>query len=156
MSNAMQPRFDRASNTSTRFAELGDVSAIYALGMSTDTFRVSDALPFYTERELVEWCADRRDNVLMLAETEGAVIGFAFCKLMSYRWALLETVYIAPDYRATRIGERLRFHMVDVVRERGIMLVSAMIRADHPGLVRLSERIGWDNCGEYTWMNLAV
>jgi L-amino acid N-acyltransferase YncA len=142
--------------TITRFAEVADVPAVYAMGVATDVFKVSDALPFYTERELTEWCEDRSDNLLMVAECDGRIVAFSYCKQFSYRWAFLETGYVDPAFRTLPAGNLLRDHMIEVLRIRGVSMMTMLVREDHKPLVRLAERFGWQNCGPYIWMNLML
>ena len=44
-----------------RDARIGDVAALYELGSAERAFRVSERIPFYERRELVEWIGAPRD-----------------------------------------------------------------------------------------------
>jgi ribosomal protein S18 acetylase RimI-like enzyme len=140
-----------------RYATSTDIRVIYELGTNTDEFRVSDDLVFYTKSELLEWVKDRRENVLMVLEKNGLVVGFTFCKIMSHRWALTETLYIHPDHRTLKSAEVLYTTALNELKSRGIEQISFVIREDHRALIRLLKHKGSANdCGKYTWLNMNV
>jgi N-acetylglutamate synthase-like GNAT family acetyltransferase len=140
-----------------RYATSTDIRVIYELGTSTDEFKVSDQLIFYSKSELLEWVKDRRENVLMVLEKNGLVVGFTFCKIMSHRWALTETLYIHPDHRTLKSAEVLYMTALNELKSRGIEQISFVIRDDHRALIRLLKHKGSaDDCGKYTWLNMNV
>ena len=134
-----------------------DIRVIYELGTSTDEFKVSDGLVFYGKSELLQWVKDRRENVLMVLEKNGSVVGFTFCKIMSHRWALTETFYIHPDHRSLKSAEVLYMTALTELKSRGVEQISFVIRDDHQALIRLLKRKGGaEDCGNYTWLNMDV
>jgi N-acetylglutamate synthase-like GNAT family acetyltransferase len=140
-----------------RYATGTDIRVIYELGTSTDEFKVSDQLVFYSKAELLEWVKDRRENILMVLEKNGLVVGFSFSKVISHRWALTETLYIHPDHRALKSAEVLYMGVHAELKSRGIEQVSFIIREDHKPLIRLLKRKGGaEDCGQYTWLNMSV
>jgi ribosomal protein S18 acetylase RimI-like enzyme len=140
-----------------RYATGTDIRVIHELGTNTDEFRVSDGLVFYTKSELLEWVKDRRENVLMVLEKNGLVVGFTFSKIMSHRWALTETLYIHPDHRSLKSAEVLYLGALAELKSRGIEQISFIIRDDHKALIRLLKRKGGaEDCGKYTWLNMDV
>ena len=140
-----------------RYATSTDIRVIYELGTSTDEFKVSEQLIFYTKSELLEWVKDRRENILMVLEKNGLVVGFTFSKLMSHRWALAETLYIHPDHRSLKSAEVLYMGALAELKSRGAEQISFIVRDDHKALIRLLKRKGGaDDCGKYTWLNMDV
>jgi hypothetical protein len=140
-----------------RYATGTDIRVIYELGTGTDEFKVSDQLIFYTKSELLEWVKDRRENVLMVLEKNGLVVGFTFSKVMSHRWALTETLYIHPDHRTLKSAEVLYLGALTELKTRGIQQISFVIRDDHKALIRLlKHKGGAEDCGRYTWLNMDV
>jgi GNAT superfamily N-acetyltransferase len=140
-----------------RYATGTDIRVIHELGTSTDEFKVSEQLVFYTKSELLEWVKDRRENVLMVLEKNGLVVGFTFSKVMSHRWALTETLYIHPDHRTLKSAEVLYMAALTELKSRGIKQISFIIRDDHKALIRLlKHKGGAEDCGKYTWLNMDV
>jgi hypothetical protein len=95
-----------------------DVSEIYALGRSDAAFRVSEAIHFYEERELSEWIARPEENILCVALSGSEIIGFCFCKVMSYHWAMLDNFYVKPGSRG-KAGPVLPRGWFVISRRRG-------------------------------------
>lgn len=140
-----------------RYATGTDIRVIHELGASTDEFKVSEQLVFYTKSELLEWVKDRRENVLMVLEKNGLVVGFTFSKVMSHRWALTETLYIHPDHRTLKSAEVLYLGALGELKSRGVEQISFIIRDDHKALIRLlKHKGGAEDCGKYTWLNMDV
>ncbi len=140
-----------------RYAIGTDIRVIHELGASTDDFKVSEQLVFYTKSELLEWVKDRRENVLMVLEKNGLVVGFTFSKVMSHRWALTETLYIHPDHRTLKSAEVLYLGALGELKSRGVEQISFIIRDDHKALIRLlKHKGGAEDCGKYTWLNMDV
>jgi Acetyltransferase (GNAT) family len=140
-----------------RYATGTDIRVIRELGTSTDEFKVSEQLVFYTKSELLEWVKDRRENVLMVLEKNGLVVGFTFSKVMSHRWALTETLYIHPGHRTLKSAEVLYLGVLSELKSRGIEQISFIIRDDHKALIRLlKHKGGAEDCGKYTWLNMNV
>lgn len=140
-----------------RYATSTDIRVIYGLGTSTDDLRVSEDLVFYSKSELLEWVKDRRENILMVLEKNGLVVGFTFCKIMSHRWALTESLYIHPDHRSLKSAEVLYMTALNELKSRGVEQISFIIRDDHKALVRLlKHKGGAKDGGQYTWLNMDV
>jgi hypothetical protein len=146
-----------ADRFEARYATSTDIRVIHELGTSTDEFKVSDGLVFYTKSELLEWVKDRRENILMVLEKNALVVGFTFCKVMSHRWALAETFYIHPDHRTLKSAEVLYMAALNDLKSRGVEQISFIIRDDHKALIRLlKHKGGAQDCGKYTWLNMDV
>ena len=140
-----------------RYATGTDIRVIHELGTGTEEFKVSEQLVFYTKSELLEWVKDRRENVLMVLEKNGLVVGFTFSKVMSHRWALTETLYIHPDHRTLKSAEVLYLGALSELKSRGVEQISFIIRDDHKALIRLlKHKGGAGDCGKYTWLNMDV
>jgi L-amino acid N-acyltransferase YncA len=113
-------------------------------------------MPFYAKSELLEWVKDRRENILLVVEKKGLVVGFMFFKCMSHRWAA-ETMYIHPDHRSLETANELYKKALAELKVRTIEMVSFIIREDHRAMMRLLKNgFGGEACGQYTWFNLSI
>lgn len=147
----------RPNQVTARFATGKDINAIHALGTASNEFAVSAEMPFYAKSELLEWVKDRRENILLVAEKNGQVIGFMFFKCMSHRWALAETMYIHPDHRSPETANELYKKALAELKVRTVEMVSFIIREDHRAMMRLLKNgFGGEACGQYTWFNLSI
>jgi L-amino acid N-acyltransferase YncA len=151
------PTSPRPDQIIARFATAKDIQAIHALGMDSTDFAVGAEMPFYAKSELLEWVKDRRENILLVVEKKGLVVGFMFFKCMSHRWALAETMYIHPNHRGLEVANELYKKALSELKVRTVEMVSFIIREDHRAMMRLLKNgFGGEACGQYTWFNLSI
>lgn len=131
-----------------------DVSEIYALGRSDAAFRVSEAIHFYEERELSEWIARPEENILCVVLSGSEIIGFCFCKIMSYHWAMLDNFYVKPGSRGGKAGPVLFSGLVRKLQAKGISYVSTLVGRNRVALRRLMCRYGFKHANSYEWYEL--
>ena len=87
----------------------------------------------------------------LVAEREGAVVGFAYAGKHSqravYRWTVDVTVYVRGDERRTGVGRRLYQVLLGILRLQGFRSAFAEIVLPNPGSVRLHESMGFRHVG---------
>jgi len=149
----------RASNAhriTVREATHEDIASIVTLGSSTATFAVSDSIRFYEAYELREWIEDPVHNVLLTVLPDDVVGGFAYCKLMSSHWALLDNFYCTAAAASNGAGLEL-FHALQTrLRSTGHAYLTTLVRSDHTTLMRLCQRLGFSKRDDYRWMDLTL
>lgn len=134
-----------------RDALVEDVDSIYRLGRSDGAFTVSDNIPFYERQELVEWIASPKDNILCVALQESSVVGFFFCKVMSYHWAMLDNFYVASDVRNGRVGRLMFEALLSRLRQKRIVYLTTLVETGRGSLERLLRRQGFRFSRSYGW-----
>lgn len=137
-----------------RFATPEDADSIYALGVADSAFRVSNAIRFYEKSELVEWAGKTADNLLLVVEGDSEIVGFAFCKMMSHHWAMLDNFYIKPARRRYPASEYLWRRLLVELTNRKVMYLTCLVRDDHEAIVRLLCRRGFARQHNYTWLEM--
>jgi L-amino acid N-acyltransferase YncA len=89
----------------------------------------------------------------LVAEADGAVVGFAYaCPHRSrpaYRWSVDVSVYVAADRQGEGHGHRLYGALFADLRERGFRVACAGITLPNEASVALHERLGFEPVGVY-------
>lgn len=134
-----------------RDALAADIDAIYLLGRSDGAFTVSEKIPFYERQELVEWIASPKDNILCVALQDSRVVGFFFCKVMSYHWAMLDNFYVTSDVRDGRVGRLMFEALTSRLRQKRIVYITTLVEKGRGSLERLLRRQGFRFSKSYNW-----
>lgn len=111
-----------------------------------------DTAPWSLE-ERREWFHEHdRMNPVLVAEHAGQVVGFAYVTLVSkkhgWRFTREDTIYISPDFRGLKVGERLLGALLDELRELGVRLVIASITSSNEASIGLHRKFGFEVMGE--------
>ena len=93
------------------------------------------------------------DSIFLVAKVGNTIVGYTFCKPLSPGWAMLDGMYVAPEYRKTGAGIRLYAELVCRLRARRITYVSTLIRADDAATQSITKRHGFTPQGTYVWYN---
>lgn len=122
-----------------RSARPNDAFQIRTLGTADPAFKVSDRILFYEHEELIEWALTPKDNILLVLEehAEGEIIGFLYCKVMSYHWAMLDNSYVLPQHRGKKLGKLLYDTLLAELRARHIVYLTTLIEPGNPAAERI-------------------
>lgn len=131
-----------------------DVPAICALGLADTAFQVSSRIPFYEPAEVEEWIGKPGDNLVCVADTGAEVVGFLFCKIMSYHWALLDNFYVAPEHRDGVIGTTLLQELIHRLKNRNILYLSSLVEHDRAAIGAWLNNRGFLRSKRYDWYEL--
>lgn len=134
-----------------RQAVPADVEVVYSLGQGDPAFAVSERISFYERTELTEWIGAPENNILLVAEVEGQVGGFLFCKVMSHHWAMLDNFYVAPPWRGRQCGRELLRGLAERLRKRHTVYLSALVRQEDSWVSRYLEELGFAKSRAYVW-----
>ena len=138
----------------TRLAKFEDARSIMLMARPLSEFAVSPNIKFYEQEELEEWAADPRNNVLAIAERDGHVTGFFFCKIMSWHWAMLDNFYVHPDTDAAATAKRLWQFLREELGRRKIAYLTTLVEEGRTPLRRLLRVRGFSDSKCYRWMEL--
>jgi GNAT superfamily N-acetyltransferase len=139
------------SKIRVRKATSRDVEKLFSIGMSDSAFSVSPRIPFYEKGELAYWISRSRDNLLLVVEMNGSIIGFTYAKLMSWHWALIDNFYILPSFRKEGVGKILWNACIQNLRSKGIKYVSTIVRRKDTIAIAFLQSLGCKVCGDYVW-----
>ena len=131
------------------------ISAIYAQQVleGTGTFEIVPP----TARDM----ADRRAEVLtrglpyLVAESEGAVVGFAYCNWFkprpAYRFSAEDSVYVSPAAHRSGVGKALLIELIAVAERAGVRKLIAVIGdSRNTGSIALHRSVGFKDSGVLT------
>lgn len=90
-------------------------------------------------------------ETLLVAETEGEVVGWGLIKKYSprpgYRFACETAVYVRRDRLGQRIGSRLKLALIERCRELGYHHLVAKILAVNVASIEYNKRLGYEVVG---------
>ena len=92
-------------------------------------------------------------HVWLVAETDGAVVGYAYASphrdRAAYRWAADVAVYVDAAFQRAGVGRALYDELLARVRDGGIRTVCAGITLPNPASERLHPSFGFEPVGTY-------
>lgn len=143
-----------AQEIQARLARLKDAGAIYGIGRNTKAFAVSNTVPFYLKKEVIQWIKDKKDNLVMVAESNSRVIGFASCKIMSYHeWAMVDNFYVLPRFRKKGVGTMMERFLEKELRKKGIHYMTRLVRPGNRHSRKFLRKSSFKEHGTYIWVD---
>jgi putative acetyltransferase len=92
---------------------------------------------FSVERLIAEGVA------FFVLRVDGAPAGCGGIKLFGHEYAELKRMYVRPEYRGRRYGERLVDHLTGHARANGVTLLRLETGIHQEAAIRLYERVGF-------------
>jgi phosphinothricin acetyltransferase len=92
----------------------------------------------------------------LVAERDGAIVGYAYASPFNYRpayrWSVETTVYVLPDQHRQGIGAELYGRLLAELETLGYVTAVAKITASNSDSIRMHERLGFRETGR--WLNI--
>ena len=130
-----------------RPADWPAVRRIYEEGIASGDATFETEAP-----EWEAWDAARLVDCRLVAEEDGAVVGFAALSPVSsrpvYRGVAEIMVYVAAAARGQGVGTELLRHLVQASEEAGLWTLSAGIFPENEASIRAHERVGFRRVGQ--------
>jgi phosphinothricin acetyltransferase len=132
--------------------DAGACAAIYAPSITQSVASLEERAP--EAREL----GDRiriisRDYPWLVAEIDGAVVGYAYAsrhhERAAYRWTADVTVYISPHHHRRGVGRALYGALFGLLERQGVHEVCAGVTLPNDASVGLHEALGFVPVGVY-------
>jgi len=133
-----------------RLAKQKDVNNIYKIGTSHSDFAVSKRIRFYERNEIKEWIRNK-SHIFLVAEKGNKIIGFLCCIIISRHWAMIDNLFILPEYRHTGNGKKLLETCIKKLKERKIDYATRLIK-----LKKFSKKyplMGFKPESKYIWVD---
>jgi len=112
-----------------RHAKKEDVGEIYQLGEKVDELRFSGK-HFHEKFELVGFLKGK-DNVFLVAEENGFIVGFIYARIISKDWCMLDNLVVNKKIRGNGVGSLLLEEFYRVLRKRGVDYVQVLEEIHH-------------------------
>jgi len=139
-----------------RRMQKNDIETVYDMGMKVEGFAVSESTRFWTKEELYRWI-DSKDDVLLVAEDEGKIIGYIMSRLhIPTRNAIIENVYVDERYRRKEIGSNLVRECLKQLKEKGTTYLYGLVKRDDKITIEFLKSLGFKRGYDFTWMELSL
>jgi GNAT superfamily N-acetyltransferase len=129
-----------------------DVARLIDVGHSHTDFRVNRRVGFYKKSELITWARRSNEGVFLIAISGKTLLGFVFCKIMSSKWAMIDSLYVLPEFRRKGVGGKLIETCFAQLRNNGIDYVSTLIKPHKRQIRSYMSRNGFRQSSKYLWM----
>ncbi|WEK04233.1 MAG: GNAT family N-acetyltransferase [Candidatus Devosia phytovorans] len=90
---------------------------------------------------------------LIVAEVDGAVVGYAYASFYrpraAYRFTCEDSIYLHPDAKGKGIGKALLTELLAQCKSFGFKQVIAVITADTANSIAIHEKFGFRHVGRY-------
>lgn len=133
-------------------ADLPRIHAIYNDAILTTTATWDEEPWPYARRE--EWWGEHAADPaipVLVAESEGEVIGFAYLSRYSpksgYRFTRENTVYVDPAHHRRGAGRALMVPLIERARGLGLHVLVAVIEAENAASIALHASLGFEAAG---------
>ena len=94
-----------------------------------------------------------KGHPLLIAERDGAVIGYAYASTYrpreAYRFTCEDSIYLAPDAVGQGLGGKLLARLIEDSAKAGLKQMLAVITAERANSIRLHEKHGFRFIGRY-------
>ena len=134
-----------------RRAKPEDLHAIYDMGRDEEGFAVSSFTKFYGENYLRNWIKEPRDDILLVADSDGEISGFVLCRVIRGSTAILDNIGVKYSKRNRGIGGLLLEECMRLLKRAGIGYVAAIVRSGHRSLGFFKSH-GFRTGNEFTWI----
>ncbi|MEP6872330.1 MAG: N-acetyltransferase family protein [Anaerolineaceae bacterium] len=106
----------------------------------------------WTPEQREAWFAGHDDSTpVLVAESGGEVVGFAYLTFMSaksgWRFTREDTIYIDPGARGQGVGDQLLGALLEAARAIGVHLVVASITSSNTASLELHRKHGFEEIG---------
>jgi ribosomal protein S18 acetylase RimI-like enzyme len=127
-----------------------DVPAVAALGRTAPELKTNDDDEFWSEELLKDWVAG--DDVMLVVETEGKVVGFMLTQIHAATKAgYLSDIAIDPGFRGHGIGSRLIEAVLTRFKERGLNYAYGLTKVENDKIHGLMKKFGFTQGNAFYW-----
>ena len=137
-----------------RSADDGRAAAIYAPHVVDSHVSFEEEAPDAAEMARRMAAADAGGYPWLVAEADGAVLGYAYAgpfrPRAAYRWTVETGIYLHGDACGRGVGRRLYGALLDELAARGFTQAVGSIALPNPASVALHEALGFQHRGTVT------
>ena len=149
--NAMQ-----SDQIFVRRMQKSDVKEVFRLGADISEFQVTPDIGFWTQEQLLSWLT-KEDDPLLVAETDGEIIGFILCQVHRQTGkATVENIFVKDKYRRHHVGSALLHDCLTKLETIGVTFVCALTSIDNSPVASFWKQHGFQHGHEFTWFERSV
>ncbi|MEV1286881.1 N-acetyltransferase family protein [Micromonospora sp. NPDC049679] len=136
-------------------ADLAAIAAIYAHYVTTSVATFDETAPTAGDWERKAADLAERSLPLLVAESDGQVVGYAYAgpwrPKPAYRHTVEDSIYLAPGHTGEGLGRALLETLLERCAQAGARQVIAVITdSGEPGSLALHRRLGFVDAGRLT------
>jgi len=140
-----------------RLANLSDVVEIYEAVNNTPEerdFADGEEYPMCWVKDVIE---NKDENIVLVYEEDKKLVGFLIAHILaSCKDAIMNNLYVKPEYRGKGIATKITKEYETIVRSLGIDFSMSLVHVDNDDMQKLSEKVGYSQ-GEkcyvyYKWL----
>ena len=109
-----------------RIAKKADIEAICQIGKKAPELSFSKEMSFHDKSEFVEFVKHPKENILLVAEVKGQIVGFVYAKIMSKTWCLLDSLAIKKQYQNQGIGTQLLEETYKILKKNKVTYIQIL------------------------------
>lgn len=132
-----------------------DSPVIHQLGEDVDEFHTSDQAPNFWPEAILQNCVGKKDVYFFVAVLRDEIVGFVIVNLnKSLSKALIENIFVKPDFRGQGIGTRLVRKVIDMAKSDRYQFISVLTPPDDTAAVRTYEKAGFSKGDVFLWLDI--
>lgn len=138
-----------------RTATDSDVAIIHRLGEAVDEFHTSDQAPNFWPETILRNCIDKKDVIFLVAISGDEIVGFVIVNLnKSLSKALIENIFVVPNFRGQGIGSRLARGAIDAAKSDRYQFIAVLTPPDDEAAIRAYKAAGFSKGGTFLWLDI--
>jgi len=129
-----------------------DAKEVYAMLESTEEVHVAGLT--YSEKAVQDWNITRAQDVILVAEVNGKVVGFVAAKIGDPEpWgAYIDSLIVKDGYRGRGIGQQLLDECTSSLKSRGVVFAHLHVRSGFPRTINFWEKNSFKGKEPLLWM----
>lgn len=132
-----------------------DIPIIHKMGENVDEFHTSDQAPNFWPEAVLRECVARDDVYFFVAVLGDEIAGFVIVNLnRSLSKALIENIFVKPDFRRQGIGTKLAKKVIDAARSDQFQFVSVLTPPDDIAAIKTYEKAGFSRGETFLWLDI--
>lgn len=134
-----------------------DLDFVYEICGKEEGFQVTPNYRAEWDKEKFKNWMNSKDDVLIVAEEENKIIGFALCSNhIPTGKSVIENVWVSEEHRNKGIGKELIQYSIKELKEKGSTYVCGFTKEDNLAPTKLLEKEGFDKGYSFYWMGKGV
>ncbi len=132
-----------------------DIPIIHKLGEHVDEFHTSDQAPNFWPEAILRNCVDKDDVYFFVAIAHNELVGFIIANLnKSLSKALIENIFVRPDFRGQGIGTGLTRKIIDAAKADHYQFISVLTPPDDVAAIKTYESAGFSKGELFLWLDV--
>lgn len=137
-----------------RDVAVDDIPIIYAMGENVDEFRTSDQAPTFWPETVLRKCVNKSDIYFLTAVFNKEIVGFVIVNLnKSLSKALIENIFVKPDFRGRGIGTTLAETVIKRAKNERFQFIAVLTPTDDIPAIKTYGKAGFSKGETFLWLD---